>query len=402
MPGRTTRKFLLAGVCLSALLLAVLLRPSAATQGDEKLPAAKPVAGPRFVVDPYLQYATRTSTTVMCETDSPTTCVVEYGATFPPDQKAESPSGTLHEIKLENLLPKTKYFYRVTCAAADGTTVVGKPLTFFTAVDAGDAFTFTVIGDTQKNPTITGKIAKLMWDRRPHFILHLGDVVDNGPDPKEWTEELFRPCAELFGRVPVYPCIGNHEKNHANYYKYFSLPKPEYYYSFTYGNAEFFVLDTNKIITPFSEQFTWLDKALAASKAKWKICYHHHPIWSSDSDDYGDTAKTNTRFGDPRARMLIPLYEKHNVDLAMNGHIHYYERTFPIKDGKVDPKGVTYLTSGGGGGKLEGTEPTPAFFKNQGRVDYHYCYFTVFGGTMEGKVFDHENRLFDSFSLKKD
>jgi len=100
--------------------------------------------------------------------------------------------------------------------------------------------------------------------------------------------------------------------------------------------------------------------------------------------------------------MLIPLYEKHNVDLAMNGHIHYYERTFPIKDGKVDPKGVTYLTSGGGGGKLEGTEPTPAFFKNQGRVDYHYCYFTVFGGTMEGKVFDHENRLFDSFSLKKD
>src|SRR5207248_2912640 len=154
-----------------------------------------------------------------------------------------------------------------------------------------------------------------------HFVLHLGDVVDNGPDRKEWTDELFGPCRELFARVPVYPCIGNHEKNHAHYYRYFSLPKPEYYYSFKYGNAEFFSLDTNK----------------------------------------------------------------------------------PVRGGAVDVKaGVTYVTSGGGGGKLEDVQPTPAFFKNQGRMDYHYCYVTVFGGRLDFKAFDRDNHLFDQFSLRKE
>jgi len=89
----------------------------------------------------------------------------------------------------------------------------------------------------------------------------------------------------------VYPCIGNHEKNHAHYYKYFSLPKPEYYYSFKYGNAEFFVLDTNTLrdLSPKGEQYPWLEKGLAASDAKWKFVYHHHPAYSSDADDYGNT-----------------------------------------------------------------------------------------------------------------
>jgi predicted phosphodiesterase len=363
-----------------------------------------PAIPPRFVVEPYLQFATRTSMVVMCETATPTTCEIEYGTTFPLKQIAKSAKPeTLHEISLANLQPKTKYFYRVTCTDADGQKIVGKPMTFFTAVDASDAYSFAVIGDTQRNPVITGKVAKLMWERRPHFVLHLGDVVDDGASKKQWTDDLFKPCQELFGRVPVYPCIGNHEKNHEHYYKYFSLPKPEFYYSFRYGNAEFFILDTNKPVDPTTDQYKWLERALAASTAKWKICYHHHPLYSSDSDDYGDTSKTNTTYGSSKHKVLIPLYEKYNVDLAMNGHIHAYERTHPIRANAVDPKrGIRYITSGGGGGRLEGFEPTPAFYKNQQWVDYHYCYFTVHGGQLDCKVYDHEGRLFDQFGISKD
>ena len=55
-----------------------------------------------------------------------------------------------------------------------------------------------------------------------------------------------------------------------------------------------------------------------------------------------------------KVRPLAALYEKHHVDIALNGHIHLYERTWPIKAGKVDTDGgVIYLTSGGGGGGLE-------------------------------------------------
>jgi acid phosphatase type 7 len=163
------------------------------------------------------------------------------------------------------------------------------------------------------------------------------------------------------------------------------------------------VLDTNKLVDPKGEQYQWLDKALAASTAKWKVCYHHHPCYSSDENDYGDTWKGTSTRGAAKHKHLIGLYEKHNVDLAMNGHIHLYERTYPIRKEKVDRKtGVTYLTSGGGGGGLENFEPTPAFYKNQQRIDFHYCYFTVDGGLLECKVFDIEGRLFDQWELRKE
>jgi predicted phosphodiesterase len=269
-------------------------------------------------------------------------------------------------------------------------------------VDADSAFAFTVIGDTQKNPTITGKIAKLMWDRRPNFVVHVGDVVDNGPDKREWVYELFKPSAELFSRVAVFPTIGNHERNHANYYRYFSLPAPEYYYRYRYGNADFFVLDSNKSLKPGSEQFQWLDRELAKSDAAWKFAYHHHPAYSSDEDDYGNTLVGSSTMGDMNVRNLVQLYEKYSVDIVMNGHIHLYERTWPLRAGKVDrQKGIVYLTSGGGGGKLEGVGPTPTWFKAQVRVDFHFCLFNIQGNYLEFKAFDQEGRLFDNFEITK-
>ena len=402
---RSTTKTRVLGTTLCAAGFLALALARGAWQGearavDDKAPPPA-AAAVEFAVAPYLQYATKTAITVMAETATPLTCTVRYGLTAALKGTATGKPGTMHELRLEALQPGTKYFYQVTCEAAGAATVASKLLTFTTACDSSQAFSFTVIGDTQKNPKVTGKLAGLMWERRPHFVLHMGDVVDNGPDRKEWTDELFKPCAELFGRVPLYPCLGNHEKNHAHYYQYFSLPAPENYYQFSYGNADFFSMDSNQIILPGTKQYEWLDKALSASTAKWKICYHHHPCYTSDADDYGDTFKGGSTLGELKVKALIPLYEKHKVDLAMNGHVHFYERTHPIKAGKVDRSGVVYLTSGGGGGKLEGFGPTPTFFKNQNRVDYHYCYFNIFDTVLECKVYDLEDRMFDAFEMKK-
>ena len=375
---------------------------------DKALAAAPSAApdGPVFVVAPYLQYVTRTGITIMWETDDVCTAVVEYGDTFPPKKQAKvEKADAMGEVPLAGLEPNTKYFYRVVCKDAQGREAASKPMTFMTAPGLTDAYSFAVIGDTQRNPVITGKVAKLMWERRPNFVVHCGDVVDDGASKAQWTGDLFKPCSELFGRVAVFPCIGNHEKDHPHYYKYFALPKPEYYYSYTYGNAEFFVLDTNtkRNLKADGEQYKWLDKALGASTAKWKICYHHHPAYCSDDDDYGNTWKGSSTYGDVRVRNFVTLYEKYKVDLVFNGHVHVYERTWPIRDGKIDQKdGVVYLTSGGGGGKLEDFAPTPAFFKQEFRSDYHFCYATVHLGTFNLKAFDHEGRLFDQFTIKKE
>ena len=406
MSHRTLVRFAAASLCLAAVAVTAILRErvsGAATQAVA-IPPAEPAAS-GFVIEPYLQYVTRTSIVIMCETPAPTNCVIEYGHEFPTPLRAKSAKAqTIHEIKLENLDPKSRYIYKITCTDTDGKAIESTTLSFFTAVDADDAWSFAIVGDTQANPKMTGQIGAKIWNRRPNFVVHCGDVVDDGFSKRMWVHELFGPCKEIFGRVPVFPCIGNHERNHANYYQYFSLPKPKYYYSYIYGNAEFFSIDTNKKVGPGSEQYEWLDKALAKSTAQWKFCYHHHPAYSSDADDYGDTM---TRFptgeGDLNARKLVALYEKHKVDMVFNGHIHAYERTWPICAGKVDRKnGITYLTSGGGGGKLEDSSPTPAFFKAEWRMDFHYCYLTVHKGALHFKAFDKDDRLFDQFSLEKE
>jgi acid phosphatase type 7 len=368
---------------------------------------AKAVGLPKmlFVVEPYLQNATRTGMTILCETPEPTSCTIQYGLNTPLKETISTNDvKTMHELRLEKLQPGTKYFYQVTCKTADGRTVASEILTFQTVVAETDAWSFTVIGDTQRNPVVTGKIAKLMWERRPHFVLHNGDVVDDGAAKSQWTGDLFTPSRQLFSRVVMFPCIGNHEKNHAQYYQYFSLPKPEYYYSYKYGNAEFFSIDTNKTLTlvPGGEQYEWLDKALTRSDATWKVVYHHHPVLSSDSDDYGNTWKTNSTNGDARLAALGKLYEKHNVDICFNGHIHLYERSWPVRDGKVNKEsGVIHITSGGGGGSLEDFNPVPTWFKAECRVDFHYCYVTVHGRQLNFKAFDIDNRLFDQFSKTK-
>jgi predicted phosphodiesterase len=356
-----------------------------------------------FVIAPYLQFATRTSMTVMWESSVPGTSVVRYGIGGLTETATGPADVTIHEVPLTGLKPATAYVYQSSTTDPAGRTLTGPLLTFQTAVEADAAYSFVLIGDTQKNPTVTARIAALAWSRRPNFVVHLGDVVDNGPDKKEWVHELFGPCADLLGRVPIYPTIGNHERNHAHYYRYFSLPAPEYYYRFRYGNADFFAVDTNKRVGPDSEQFRWLDRELGKSDAVWKFVFHHHPAYSSDDDDFGNTWKgQRSTEGDRNVRHLVPLYEKHGVDMVFSGHIHVYERTWPLREGKVDrKKGIIYLTSGGGGGKLENFGPVPTWFKAQVRSDYHFCHLAIHGGHLSLRAFDQQDRLFDLLEVEK-
>lgn len=356
-----------------------------------------------FVVAPYLQYPTTHSISIAWETSVPVVGRVEYGLTTPLGNQVATPAGTMHVATINDLKPGTPYYYRVVCDDPAGGEVASTVLSFQTDAGPGSPFVFATIGDTQKNPRVTGQVATRALENRPAFILHLGDVVDNGSDKTEWVNELFRPCQELFGRVPVIPCIGNHERNHKYYYQYFVLPEPEYYYSFRYGDAEFFCIDSNKVLLPISEQYRWLDKALAASTAKWKFCFHHHPAYSSDSDDYGNTFSGKiSAYGGMNPRQLLPLVEKYNVDMVLNGHVHLYERTHPIRGGKVDHKsGVVHLTTGGGGGKLENFVPHSSWIKAAGRVDYHMCLVQVDSQSVHLKAYDKDGILFDTWSKTK-
>ncbi len=361
----------------------------------------------KFVVRPYLQFATSDGVTIMAETTAPSILTVEYGPQQPLKTRASSTApAAISEVRLSGLEKVTQYYYRVTCTDAAGNMARSEVQTFQTLPGPDQAWAFGILGDTQRNPDITRRCAEGIFALRPNLMIHCGDVVDDGFAKQQWVFDLFGPCSNLFAHVPAFPVIGNHEKNSHWYYDYFSLPKPEYYYTFTAGNAQFFMIDSNKDLSPGSEQYKWLNKALGASKATWKFAAHHHPCFSSDEDDYGDRWKGRPREGaiqgDLNSRQLVPLYEKHGVDIAFAGHIHSYERTWPLLNLAINQrKGVRYVTSGGGGGGLEQAAPQRAWFSLHVARGHHYCFATVHDRTIQFKAYDVDGRLFDTFELTK-
>ncbi|MEE2908212.1 MAG: LamG-like jellyroll fold domain-containing protein [Planctomycetota bacterium] len=369
-----------------------------------RIPPERPISEELdWQVPPFLQYATGDSIRIVFETTRPVTGVIRYGETgdFDRDARIEKPL-MLGEVVLKGLEPDEPYFYQVALQDDRGQTLETDVMTFQTAAPRGTPVAFAILSDTQDNPTVSAQLSEHIWEQRPGFLVHPGDLTGTGSRKGDWTEEFFPGMNGLLGRVTMYPVLGNHEQDARHYYKYMSLPEPEYYYSFSQGDADFFMIDTNRNVAPGSEQYMWLDGALANSDAKWKFVVHHHPPYSSDENDYGNTWKGRSTRGDVRARKLTTLYDKYDVDLVLNGHIHSYERTWPVTGGRVvDDGGVIYTITGGGGGGLETPGPSRPDFNNTVRRGHHYCMVRVNGDTLEFFAYDLDNRLFDHMRIDK-
>lgn len=135
-------------------------------------------------------------------------------------------------------------------------------------------------------------------------------------------------------------------------------------YTFTHGNVAVLSLDANDLSAEIpanagysgGTQVAWLDQQLASYRADpaidFIVAFFHHCAFS--------TSKTHASDGGVRDA-LAPLFDKHAVDLVVQGHNHQYERTNPIKGGTstrqapdrstVHPAtdGTTYVVVGSGG-----------------------------------------------------
>ncbi len=362
-----------------------------------------------FVVEPYLQQMTGESFRVLWETSQPGKGTVKFGEAefnvLKPNLNQlfqQETSGVFHRVVITGLKAGENYFYQTVTIGENGDTLKG-PVTPIHIPDYNQMpVSFTVVGDTQGHPLIWGRIAGLMKRERPSFIVHVGDMVQYGPNKDDWTDEFFKPAAELFRFYPLYTTIGNHEMNHDWFYQYLDFPDPEWFYTLRKGNVLFVFANTNKDILPGSEQYRKLEQLLASSSDTWKIMVHHHPIYTSDEKGFGNTWFQRQHHGDPNQMHLKHLYETCGVDVVLNGHIHKYERSWPLANDTINfENGVRYITLGGGGGGLDPAGANRNWYTAKTRSSHHFLSVNITGNRFFAEAIDTSGVVFDSWTIEK-
>jgi predicted MPP superfamily phosphohydrolase len=181
---------------------------------------------------------------------------------------------------------------------------------------------WAVIGDNGTGEKAEQAVANQMqryWQAvKFDFVTMDGDNIYGGHSSSDFKQKFEQPYKPLLDeKVKFYASIGNHddpdiERN----YKPYNMDGNRYY-TFTKGDVEFFVLDSN-YMDP--KQLSWLEDKLKGSTSKWKIAYFHHPLFTS--------AKYHGPDVDLR-QQLMPLFTKYGVNAVWSGHEHVYERIKP-------------------------------------------------------------------------
>jgi predicted phosphodiesterase len=400
-----------------------------------------------FAVNPYLQIGREPSAEslhLLWQTaDSDAVWSVEHRKdSKAPWQKAEAPKASrmavagvaprkLYNATLAGLVPGGTFNYRI---LKDGNVV-------FTAdaiaqKSATQSYRFVAFGDIGAGTPEQKTIANRAYLSKPDLVVVPGDLVyEHGLvseyDTNFWpvynADKTSEAGVPMMRSIPFVSVPGNHDLDNRNmdkypdglaYYFFWNQPlngplgveggpivpaliatdanrksfmdvAGDAYprmanYSFDYGNAHWTILDSNPYVDWTNKELNdWVANDLAAAKnATWRFVMFHHPGFNSSREHYEQQ----------HMRLLSPIFEAGNVDVVFNGHLHNYQRSFPLtftpdkkgtlliggKDGKTirgrvvngiwkldksfngktrtKPKGIIYLVTGAGGQKLYNVE----------------------------------------------
>nr|WP_315019595.1 metallophosphoesterase family protein [uncultured Aminipila sp.] len=274
------------------------------------------------------------------------------------ETKTDKDTRMIHKVSLKNLEPGTEYTYRIVYDSG----IFSPQETFKTASKGLDPFTFIQITDTQGSNATDYSLWKNTLGKAlekfpgADFLIHTGDMVDDGGKINQW--DLFADAAnsELMN-LPIAPTIGNHEMlnkngsnpNAKNFTDTFNIPSTintgapsGTVYSFDYGNAHIAVMNTECGKENLKAQGDWLISDMSGTDKLWKIVALHRGLYGAT---YDSSEIRNA---------WAPIFDQLGIDLVLQGHDHNYVRTYPMKAETIVSagKGTVYITANSGGVKF--------------------------------------------------
>jgi hypothetical protein len=322
-----------------------------------------------------------------------------------------------HSVTLRDLKSDTVYAYRV----GDGARW-SEWYHFRTASTTRKPFSFIYVGDAQNDilaywsRTIRRSFAEAPNAR---FIMHAGDLVTDAHSDLQWGE-WFRAGGWMHAMVPSVPATGNHEyrpytaaeeaqnpdTEHlaVTWRSQFTLPEngvkglEETNYFIDYQGVRIVALNSTK---EQEAQAAWLERVLSTNPQPWTILTFHHPIFSIAKER--DNAKLRA--------LWKPVFDKHHVDLVLQGHDHAYARgrtetaTTNVGSGvnTRDLTGTVYTVSVSGPKmydlKKDLWNKYDATLERRAENTQLYQVLSVAGDTLRYRSYTVMGTLYDSFDL---
>ncbi|WP_244240840.1 purple acid phosphatase family protein [Luteimonas yindakuii] len=321
----------------------------------------------------------------------------------------ENGGGSQHQVAVDGLEPDTLYAFRV--QGGNGWWSPWRQLR--TAATPGTPLEFLYFGDTQnKNASHGSRVLLEALRHAPsaRLAVFAGDLVSggDGEDDNEWGEwaDIVAPVAAT---MLVAPVTGNHEYFEEfedtpqerrvlgpHWPHMFALPDngaagtERTTYWFDMHDARFVVLDGTSALDlgTAAAQAAWLDGVLAGNPRAWSIVVVHQPMYSP-------------REGRDNALLrehLMPVLERHSVDLVLQGHDHTYGRRAG-DDGAATPQ---YVVSVAGAKQYRLSQEARDTMAPVGEDTQLLQVVRIDGDTLRYEARTVTGRLYDAFSLVGD
>ena len=318
---------------------------------------------------------------------------------FPKLSYSEDKSSNPYSIKNSNTLENNKEYY------SDEDNSV-------------EDFNFVAVGDFSCNEDAKNTVINII-NTDPELLLGLGDYS------YETSAKCWKDIVGGIDPQKMKISFGNHEFEDKSllkqYMEYTNLDKQ--YYSFDYNNVHFISMATEAPYEQGSEQFKFVNHDLMKTKTNpsidWIIVYYHQPMY---------TSKTHHEGLESFRDLYHSLFNEYGVDLVLQGHVHNYQRTYPLiydrenpsnpiitqsaildngdneeKNVYVEDEGTVFAIVGTGGRELHGLDDQAYFTANQ--LEEHgflELKTTNNGKSLVGQFYSNDDSIIkDEFIIEK-